>query len=387
MHWWTYRSVRAKLLVAFLVLGLVPLAVMSVVAERGADAIHREAAGRRLEDVAFNTIDKLDRSLADRYAEIQTFASSAPARSMDAGRLSEWIDALVILHAPVYRLIAVASQDGRIVAVSGVDAHGQALPATQRLLGLDVSREAWFRDAMSGSVKDGASLVDDLHRDRLLATVYGDQNSADLGLSFTAPIKDADGRIVGIWTNRVNWDIVAAIASDSAARARAVGMTTVELGLASPGGTILVGPNPADVLRGSYAGRTGVGTGDDGAAGYRLGTALGDGTSAYQGWARSAGYGTFPGLGWTVLATQAEDDVLAPLRDLRSVMLLTAALAAWAIIAGAWTVSGPIVKAVGQVSRAARGLSRGDLDQQIDHRSGDEIGQMAEAMRAMIAYQ
>ena len=46
-----------------------------------------------------------------------------------------------------------------------------------------------------------------------------------------------------------------------------------------------------------------------------------------------------------------------------------------------------IARSVGQVARAAQGLASGDLDQRLDVRSRDEIGDMAEAFREMIAYQ
>jgi len=50
-------------------------------------------------------------------------------------------------------------------------------------------------------------------------------------------------------------------------------------------------------------------------------------------------------------------------------------------------LSRDIARAAGQVATAAKGLAVGDLDQQITVRSGDELGQMADAVRSMIAYQ
>jgi signal transduction histidine kinase/ActR/RegA family two-component response regulator len=50
-------------------------------------------------------------------------------------------------------------------------------------------------------------------------------------------------------------------------------------------------------------------------------------------------------------------------------------------------LSGSIARAVGQVARAAKGLAAGDLDQRIEVRSPDEIGDMAEAFREMVTYQ
>jgi signal transduction histidine kinase/ActR/RegA family two-component response regulator len=50
-------------------------------------------------------------------------------------------------------------------------------------------------------------------------------------------------------------------------------------------------------------------------------------------------------------------------------------------------LSGNIASAVGQVARAAKGLAAGDLDQRIEVRSPDEIGDMADAFREMVTYQ
>ena len=97
MGWWAIRSLRVKLLAAFMVLGLIPLTVVGIVADRSAGGLLSESAGRRLEDVAFNAIDKLDRNLFERYGDVQAFALSAPARSMDADRVNDWIDTMMRL--------------------------------------------------------------------------------------------------------------------------------------------------------------------------------------------------------------------------------------------------------------------------------------------------
>ena len=73
-------------------------------------------------------------------------------------------------------------------------------------------------------------------------------------------------------------------------------------------------------------------------------------------------------------------------RSTRMLLVLTAlalAIGAGVTIFLARRVGG----AVGQVARASRALARGDLSQQVDLRTGDEIGQMARAFRTMMSYQ
>jgi len=52
-----------------------------------------------------------------------------------------------------------------------------------------------------------------------------------------------------------------------------------------------------------------------------------------------------------------------------------------------FALSDRIGRAVSKVARAAAGLARGDLDQHLDVRSNDELGQMARAFTEIIAYQ
>jgi signal transduction histidine kinase/CheY-like chemotaxis protein len=67
-------------------------------------------------------------------------------------------------------------------------------------------------------------------------------------------------------------------------------------------------------------------------------------------------------------------------------ILLSVGAAGFGLLIG-FFLSGSIARAVGQVARAAKGLATGDLDQRIDVRSRDEIGDMAQAFGDMIGYQ
>src|SRR5436305_2022488 len=134
MKWLTDRSVRTKLLAAFLVLGLVPLSGIGLFAYSSAESSLSQAAGRRLEDVAFNASDKLDRNLFERYGDVQAFALSDPARSMNPERISGWIDTMMGTYSPIYKLMVVADSSGKIIAVNGVDLDGKALKTTDALI-------------------------------------------------------------------------------------------------------------------------------------------------------------------------------------------------------------------------------------------------------------
>src|SRR5438270_891804 len=211
MRWFTDRSVRTKLLAAFLVLGLGPLSTVGLFAYDLANSSLSEAAGQRLEDVASNAADKLDRNLFERYGDVQAFALSDPARSMNPQRISGWIDTMMSTYSPIYKLMLVADASGRIIAVNGVDLDGKPLRTTQALLGRTVQSERWFQEALDGKIINGEAFVEDLHHDVPMATAYGSSSGSDQAMSFTAPIKDDSGQIVGVWSNRFNWDVATTI--------------------------------------------------------------------------------------------------------------------------------------------------------------------------------
>lgn len=405
-QWFTDRSVRTKLLAAFLVLGLGPLSGVGLFAYNLADSSLSQAAGRRLEDVAFNAADKLDRNLFERYGDVQAFALSDPARSVDPERVSTWMDTMVGAYAPIYKVMVVADASGRIIATNTVDLDGKPLPATRQLLGRDVSGERWFKTAMAGSIKDGESFVEDLHHDPILGVVYGTKDNADLAMNFTAPIKDDDGRIIGVWSNRFNWGIATSVLGDVEKRAHAAGMTTAALALASADGTALAAPNGADVLHASFAQRTSFRHAAEQTTGFADGQALAGSQAAVEGWAREEGFSSYNGLGWTVVAVQDRDEALLPATQLRNGLVIAGALAVLIISLGAFWMARSIVIAVQRVAataqriaredlpsllQVARALAGGDLTQNVeihteklDTQSRDELGRMAGDVNQMI---
>jgi methyl-accepting chemotaxis protein len=86
----------------------------------------------------------------------------------------------------------------------------------------------------------------------------------------------------------------------------------------------------------------------------------------------------------------AAEDNLASGQTARTMSLLVGGLVAAALVLGfgvAFFIARGLTGAVNQMMTAAQGLAGGDLEQQITVHSKDEIGRMADAFRAMLAYQ
>src|SRR6266540_641861 len=132
------RSLRGKLVSLFVAAGLVPLCVVGVISYRQAAGELHRSAGARLADVAFNATDKIDRNLFERYGDVQAFAKSDAARSLEPSRLSRWMDTMMATYTPIYQLMVVADTTGNVIAANSVGADGRPLD-TSSLSGLNVA--------------------------------------------------------------------------------------------------------------------------------------------------------------------------------------------------------------------------------------------------------
>jgi methyl-accepting chemotaxis protein len=400
-----FRGIQFKLTALLLAVGVVPMAVVAVLGYRGASTALHDNAGRAVAELGFNASDKLDRNLFERYGDVQAYAKSDAARSMDPARLRAWMDTMMATYTPIYNLMAVADRHGRIVAVNGVDLAGEPIDSGG-LVGRDVSGERWFRDSIGGKLEDGETLVEDLHSDELTTAVYG-EGPESLAMSFTYPIRE-NGRIVGVWTNRFNWQVARDILDAVRTRARRGGAESAELALLSADGTVLASGDDRATLRASLADSAAVKAGlRPKASGSIDDVALGDaGRPALVGYHRSTGYAVYPGVGWLVVASQDRSDALAGAASLRRTVLLLLLVSGALIVAFATVVSRRVTRRVqrladrlkrlgdddlGSLEGALAAMAAGDLSRDavpstepLEPASRDEIGQAARATNALI---
>jgi methyl-accepting chemotaxis protein len=375
---------RGKLIALLLAVGLIPVVVIAAIATRSATSSLKEDAGEQVGELAFNASDKLDRNLFERYGDVQAYAKSDPARSMDPGRLTTWIDTMMGIYTPIYNLMAVADAEGRIVAVNTVDLNGEEIDSSG-LIGRDVSGESWFQTAAGGKLEDGETLVEDLHRDDLTTEVYGD-GPESYAMSFTYPIVDG-GEIVGVWTNRFNWAVARDILTAVQKRARDQGAESTDLSLVSSRGTVLASNREDETLERSLADHPLAGDVlRKAASGFGEGPAPEGGDDALLGWYRSAGYETYPGVGWSAIASQERGEALSAATGLRNKIVAIALIAALLNLLVAWLFADRLAKPIRRIAEGLRAVARGDVEHRVEIDSRDEIGEMAQSYQDMQGY-
>lgn len=365
-----FSSMRLKLITVLLLVGLLPQFVVGTIAVHRASERLRQEAGGALEAVAFNVADKLDRNLFERYGDVQAYAKSDAARAMDPNRLTTWMNTMMATYSPIYVLMVVADSSGHIIGANTVGLDGRSLDA-RPLIGLDVSNTDWFRRAMG--LADGVSLVEDLHTDDLARRVYG-SGPQSFAMSFSAPIRDAQGQVTGVWSNRFNWNAAAQIVAEAAGTGRR--WQTLQLRVLSQDGISLVSPNPADVLEQRMEGAVVRSALQPQARDFEDGPAFdANGGTQMVGYFRSRGYASYAGLGWAVLASLDEEEALQEARSLFVTTATSAAVAAILITTAAFLLARAFTTPIEGVAGALHQLSTADADlsKRLPVKGNDEI--------------
>lgn len=265
-----------------------------------------ESKSKIVSDAAGNIIDKVDRNLFERYGDVQAFALSEPARSMDPKRISAFINDMMPTYAPIYDVMLVTDTKGKVIATNTIWKDGK--PAdTSYLLGKDYSDKPWFKAAVDGKIAPATSFVEDMAFDEDIKKVANNDGRV---MNFTAPIVDKKtGKVLGVWSNRVSWkDVVEAIFAEEIAKIKGGRITDVFPYIISSEGKYLLHADPkmifaeardldykseflkANVETEKFQGQV------------------------FQSNAKSKGYSTYPGIAWTAT-------LQAPVNDARIAFL------------------------------------------------------------------
>ncbi len=202
----------------------------------------KEAKRKSVNDSAIIAADVIDRNLFERYGDVQAFAVSEPARSMNPDRIEAFMADMMPTYAPVYDLMVVAGRDGKVIAVNRIKKDGSPLEASSLLIGQSVKNETWFQKAIGEQIAPGTAFVEDPTVDFATEKVFQDGR---LTMRFTAPIKDkATGQVVGVWTNRASWaDVIGTISVEQADKIKSEMITDIIPFVFNSDGQRLLGPD------------------------------------------------------------------------------------------------------------------------------------------------
>ncbi|MEM7337938.1 MAG: methyl-accepting chemotaxis protein [Actinomycetota bacterium] len=378
-------GLNTKLLAAFLVLSLVPLAIVGWVAVNRVNSALALASGQRMEVAAIEAGDKIDRNLFERYGDVQAFAANPLAKGTPE-QAATIVDFLTVTYG-IYDLMLVVDLNGRVTSVNSIDGGGNAID-TSALVGRDVSGEDWFQVVAGGATPAGGTYYTDVERNQLVAEIYGDDR---LTLPFTAPIYDAAGTMIGIWHNDASFErVVTDIMEKTRGQLRESGITTVESQVLRSDGMLIDDETTEDVLSFNLS-EAGIvaaqqATQGDGESGFTRELHKRRQVEQFNGYASTDGALGFDGYDWGILVRQETAEALATATTIRNSMLVLGGIAA-VIIAGlaTWLARG-VAKPLGRMAVGARRIASGDLTvEPISVTRSDEVGELAHSFNDMAA--
>ena len=296
--------------------------------------------GQQFAELAIQATDKLDRSLFERYREVQLLANQAglasTASTVDDKR----------------RLLEEMQKTYAYYAWLGItDNEGKVLVSANRLLeGVNVAHRPWYQKALKGVH------LNDVHEAALLAKLLQPKDSQEpmrfIDVAF--PYRDAQGRIAGVFGTHLSlaWaaDIEKSVMLPLLKRKQ---VETLVLGKDMSvilGPTALVGKRlPQDA---AFAAT--------GSSGYGI-RRFGDGKTYLAGYSRSQGHSFSPGLGWTVMVIQDIDAAYAPVAALRYQVLVTGmCIAALFAVLALW-LAGRTSRPLDLLAASAGRIEAGDM--------------------------
>lgn len=406
-------GVKGKLVLSFLFFGLVPMGFLGSMAYRSTQNTESKQLVQ-MQGFATGIADKIDRSLFERYGDVQAFclnrvlldraqwyqkdeASNAIVRAMN-GYVNTY---------DIYYLTILVDLEGKVVAVNSRDSEADPID-TAFIYDTDFSESPWFKACKAGDFtrempftapenkRSDGTYIEDVHIDPLVERIYKGKGDDGLTLGFSAPAMDESGTVIGFWSNRTRFDLVEDFFLAAYGELGAAGFPGSELTLLDHEGNIIVDYDPASgkgdeetvahdlekvifkynlVENNVVAARDAVA----GHTGYQFAEHARKGITQAAGYTHLKGALGFPGMNWSVLVRIPKSEFsAASIRD-RSMIVVMCALFTIGIGIGGYLLGGRMARPLQHTAAILKDIAtgEGDLTRRLAVKSKDEIGELS----------
>ena len=401
-------KISRKLALAFVGTSVLSASVVGLVTLRSTTQM-KASSEARLMNIAANTIETIERNLFERYGDVQAFGFNTVVQDKahwykpgDTNPIVDVMNDYVACYG-LYSLTVLVDAEGKVIAVNSRNAKGEALD-TWFLYGKNFAETTWFRDCMAGKFLASSSLtgtvVEDFYEDADVAKVYKDRG---LTVGYSAPVKDAEGKTIGVWKNFSQWSNVESIVASSYEKLKAENLDQLELTLIDGEGTVLVDCDPSVLGKVINDDPKVVGTHNLADAGEEIAIAAvaakqGDGAvvrgrdthnnqESSGGFARSEGALGYAGLGWTMIVRGPDSTIHAAANTVQMYVMFAIAGTGLAVILPALLFANSLVRPIRRVIDNIRDIAEGegDLTRKVDESVADETGELGRWFNVFVA--
>jgi methyl-accepting chemotaxis protein len=370
------RQALAFKIIVFVVLGLLPvLAVALFFYSSNTRKSIEDEWGAWLQGYAYHLSARVDTNLAERQSDVTLMSSSA---ILDQG-LQARLKTLIENSFEKYSQLVVLDKSGTIVAMAAQDESGETLDA-RSLVGRNLGGEAWFQTTLALPAGEFHQLEPSV--DRLQQQLEpGDH----LGMRFSAPIRNATGQVIGVWSNLYKWSNTENLVFALQERGENEN-SSLNFVILNSLGVVLEHPDKSLIQKSTIT-DSAAQTNKKLAEGFVVGRNYASATpeKGMEGWYRSKNESGK--LGWVFIATESYGDVEASVQQsIIEVLWICLAVLVVVVLILVFATR-PVSKGLKQLGKNAAGLALGDLAQQPAAYPKDEFGRFAESFRTMIGYQ
>ncbi|WP_146553728.1 methyl-accepting chemotaxis protein [Rummeliibacillus sp. SL167] len=145
----------------------------------------------RTVDIAFDTIDKIDRNLFERNCDVQAWATFDAVKNVVLDPTTETKQAAQALLKNIYEIYEVYFE------LLVVDLNGNILVTAknQSEVGKSMADREWFKETVANN-------------DVYVTDMYYSEVVQGYTMGYSCPIRDQFGNVIGVLSTRFNWDFI-----------------------------------------------------------------------------------------------------------------------------------------------------------------------------------
>lgn len=171
---------------------------------------HINIRNKPLEQMALSTSsaasEKTNRNINECYRDVQAFAYcklaiAASKKSTTDFSLQDFMNTMTSYYDS-YDLTMLCDIKGKVIAVNTKDRNKKKI-SSGFLTGGNMSGEEWFRSSIAIGGPKGGAYYSDFNEDENVGQLYANKG---YGIDFSAPVRNEDGTIIGVWRNRASWN-------------------------------------------------------------------------------------------------------------------------------------------------------------------------------------
>ena len=327
---------RTVLAAAFGVSALALASAGSLAVQQLTGSRARLAAGAEMADVAEQIRNLLDRSMFERWREIDMLADVATTSAATPEARRTWIDAMQ-RTLPAYAWIGFADRDGRVqVSTGGL------------LEGANLAGRPWFKGGLLGP------LAVDVHDAALLASKLPPSPSGEplRFVDVAAPVREPGGAVRGVIGAHLSWAWAGDI-TRSVLETVSDHHLGVEAFVIAKDGLVLLGPNALRGTRIEPAITMPLLAAAEQDRDAFTDAVWPDGSSFLVAASRTRGFSAYPGLGWTVVVRQPSDIAYGPGRVLGLWILAGGGVLALVFAAVGWWTAARLARPLDALTQSA----------------------------------